>query len=75
MTKLLLSGDPHCAACGDSKYVSIDRIASNGDIREHLTEREGSREKALCGIDLKVTQSPAGNRECRRCQQASTRHN
>ena len=43
----------------------IDRIAHNGDIREHLT-RDG--ERTICGLDLDITQDAAGNRTCRRCE-------
>ena len=48
----------------------IDRIAHNGDIREHLTE-DGNR--TICGLGLDITQPAIGNRTCRRCEQIAAR--
>jgi len=66
MTERLLSGDPHCDACGDSGFVRIDRISHNGDIREHLVRRD-ARSKTLCGLSIEESQDACGNRKCRRC--------
>ena len=48
----------------------IDRIAHNGDIREHLT-KDG--ERTICGLDLTITQEAGGNRPCLRCKSIKAR--
>lgn len=52
-------------AAAKAKRPRIDRIADSGDIREHIRgEREGF---TLCGLALRETQAPLGNRACGRC--------
>ena len=47
------------------QMTKIDRIDSRGDIREHFT-RDGRR--TICGLWIDVSQTPCGNRPCKRCE-------
>lgn len=44
----------------------IDRIDTNGFIREHLVSPDDEK-RTLCGLELWNTQSACGNRGCKRC--------
>tara|TARA_R110001592_G_scaffold30690_1_gene109501 strand:- start:3731 stop:3907 length:177 start_codon:yes stop_codon:yes gene_type:complete len=48
----------------------IDRIARNGDIREHMTD-DGDR--TICGLRIEAEQPAIGNRTCRRCERIAAR--
>ena len=47
------------------KSRRIDRITQRGNIREHRT-LDG--ERTMCGIAIEISQEPAGNAVCKRCQ-------
>ena len=68
----LLAAPPKAQAT--NVFQRIDRVAKNGDIREHLIDpvRPPGR-LTLCGLRLDMTQPVCGNTPCKRCEQIAAR--
>ena len=72
----LLAAPPKAQAAPSALvFERIDRIAKNGDIREHLIDPASSNgtraRRALCGLRLDMTQPVCGNAICKRCERAA----
>ncbi len=55
-----------------SVLLKVDRIDSNGNIREHL--RWDDQRRTLCGLVIYSSQDACGNRTCKSCAQIAKDH-